>query len=976
MAENLALLLTDVVDSTQLNEQLGDDVMGALWAAHDQAARELMRAWRGKEVGRSDGFLLLFALVSDAVGFAMAYQRALTSLAVPLKARVGVHWGPVALRQNSSRDTAQGATPFEIDGVALPAAARVMSAATGGQTLLSGVALHALGPTPLRTLSHGQWRLKGLTEVIELFEIGDEHAPFTPPPDSAKAYRVVLADGTWKPARELPNNLPAERDIFIGRLEALQALADHLDLGARLVTLLGMGGIGKTRLAQRYARTWLGDYSGGAWFCDLSAARSLDGIVHAVAKGLDVPLGKADPVQQLGAAIAGRGPCLVILDNFEQVARHAEETLGAWLEKAPEAKFIATSREVLGIVGEQAMVLAPLKSDEAVQMFRQRVGAAGAHSAIAVFDPHDEAAVGPLIELLDRLPLAIELAAARARVMSPGLLLQRMGERLTLLTSRGGRHDRQATLRAALDWSWDLLSLQEQSALAQLSVFVGGFKLAAAEQVVDLAATAGSNAVVDVVQALAEKSLIRHQAADRFALLGLVQEYAAEHLCTAGRYPGSGPAALAQAHARHCAFFSALKPADAMADGCADLDNLVAATRRACLSGMGSAAVGALESAWVALKLRGPFRVGVELAALVRAMPGLDVACQARIDRVAGWALKASGRVAEAAACFSAALVAARAAGDRACEGHVVGHLGDLHVNEGRMDIGKIELQSALAIARELGDGGLVCEALAGLGRLSGHLGNLVESRAHYEAALSAARLAGDRRWEGGALGNLGVLCANQGKTEEAQAFYGLALAAARELGDRQWEGNTLCNLGLLHHVQGTQGPAESELNLALAIARELGYVRLECVVLCNLGMVVEAMARPDHAAAHYESALKVARVLGDRRSEGQVLGYLGLLHARQGRFKQGRQLLEVGQSRLEEVADRLHLALLLCSRAQCDALAGDLAAANAAWAEAQSIADQIGAEPGSEIFVSLEKSRAIIGLPSTPIDAAQGLRP
>jgi class 3 adenylate cyclase len=291
MSDTFALLLTDIVDSTRLNDELGDAVMAPLWAAHDSAARELVRAWRGREIGRSDGFLLLFEQAADALGFALAYHRRLATLEVPLRSRVGLHVGPVTLRLNAQADQAQGATPFEVDGIALPVAARVMAAAAAGQTLLSAAAVQALGPGPQALLSHGHWRLKGVSEPVELFEVGDPGAPFAPPEDSAKAYRVVQVGGTWMPVRELPNSLPAERDSFVGRQDALQALARCFDDGTRLVTLLGIGGIGKTRLALRHARGWLGDYPGGAWFCDLSAARSVDGIVHAVAQGLEVPLG-------------------------------------------------------------------------------------------------------------------------------------------------------------------------------------------------------------------------------------------------------------------------------------------------------------------------------------------------------------------------------------------------------------------------------------------------------------------------------------------------------------------------------------------------------------------------------------------------------------------------------------------------------------------------------------------------------------
>jgi class 3 adenylate cyclase len=311
-----AVLLTDVVDSTQLSLRVGDAAMAKLWAAHDRAARDLLPVWHGREIDKTDGMLLLFDTASDAVGYALAYQHALSQLPLPLKARAGLHVGFVTLRENSPSDVSRGAKPIEVEGVAKATAARVMSTAMGGQILLSADARQSLSAGKLPLQSHGHWRLKGLDEPIELFEIGDEGAPLFPPPDSDKAYRVVRQDDLWLPVREIRHSLPAEGDTFIGRTEALIDLSRRIQSGARLVSVLGVGGTGKTRVAMRYGRSWLGEFPGGVWFCDLAPARSIDEIAIAVAQGLDIPLGSDDPVAQIGNAIVGRGSCLLILGQF------------------------------------------------------------------------------------------------------------------------------------------------------------------------------------------------------------------------------------------------------------------------------------------------------------------------------------------------------------------------------------------------------------------------------------------------------------------------------------------------------------------------------------------------------------------------------------------------------------------------------------------------------------------------------------
>ena len=953
-----ALLLTDVVDSTRLTERLKHDAAAALWSAHDRLARDLIPKWRGREIDKTDGMLVLFDAVEDAVGYALAYHQALRESDLGIRARAGIHVGPVSLRANPASDVARGAKPIEVDGIALPMVARIMSIAGGGQTLLSADARRALGALPLRIQSHGQWLLHGIAQPVELFEIADDDAPFTAPADGAKAYRVVRQGEIWQPVRELRHSLPAERDSFVGRHDVLELLAGKIESGARLVSVLGMGGVGKTRLVTRFAWTRRVDYPGGVWFCDLSQARSMDGILFAVAQGLEVPLGQADPVVQLGQAIAGRGKCLVVVDNFEQVARLAEDSLGRWLERAPHAQFIVTTREVLGIVGEEIVAVPPLDREDAVELFLKRAGAARSGYAPG---EDDLSAIEQLVKVLDCLPLGIELAAARVRVMKPRALLARMKDRFDALLAHAGRRDRQATLRAAFDWSWELLSEAEKSTLARLSVFEGGFTIDSASAVVHSNDAPDAPSIIDLVQWLVDKSFVRQVGDERFDLLESVREYAAQHLRTAGRFPHSGSGCDAETRSRHWRYFAALDEDSAVANRCAELSNLVAACRSAAAAGDGPSAVGCLVAAWTALRLTGPYRAGVELAATVERIGTLDDRDIARVHWVAGNALEVLGEVEAARPHLERGIASAARANDLESMVRLLVVLGNRQTLSGESTAASASLNEAYELSQKAGDDSLQAVALNALGRSMDHQSHFAQARRYYEKALAIAQARRDRRMEGGLLGNLGSLHHALGELDEARTHYEQALSIASEVGDRRQEGNGRCNLGLLLQEQDKPVEARVQFQMALAAAREMGYTRLEYIVRCNLGILLTAEGKVAEASQHLEQAVKEAMAASDRHSEGQFRGYLALALARQGLLQEARDSLDRGERLLAASADRLSYALLLCDRAEIEALAGYASAAEEARKRAQRIADDIDCGPDSEL------SRRLLAISTAP---------
>jgi predicted ATPase/class 3 adenylate cyclase len=973
-----ALLLSDVVDSTRLVERLGDVRAAEVWASHDRRARMILARHRGREIDRTDGFFLLFDEVADAASYAIAYHEALVDLT--FRARVGIHAGEVTLRENTAEDIARGAKPLEVEGLAKPLAARVMALACGGQTLMSAAAREALAaalPEVGEIESHGHYRLKGVEEPIEIFELGMRRtSPFSPPPDVDKAYRVVFAGDLWRPAREVRHNLPAERDSFVGRTSELRALAARLDAGARMVTVLGPGGTGKTRIVRRYGWAWLGDWPGGVYFCDLSEARSLDGIFFAVASALEVPLGKDDPAVQLGHAIAGRGRCLIIADNFEQVVPHAPATLGCWLDRAPEAAFVVTSRERLQLQGEEIFPVEPLPlAMDAIDLF---VARARAQKPDFVLGAGNRAAVAEVVRLLDGLPLAIELAAARVRVLSPAQMVERMRDRFELLAGARGAAARQATLRGAIDWSWDLLSPWEKTAFAQCSTFDGGFTLEAAEAVLDLSPWPQAPPAIDVVQALADKSLLRTwipTAQSRydieepyFGMYLSIHEYAAEKLEASGQ-PTSRLAE--ERHGRYFAGFGTQDSVEALSlrggvkrrrELSLEFGNLVAACRRAARRADGAQAVATYQAIWEVLDLQGPCTLGTDLGSQVLALDTLDASQRAAALQARATALRRAGRSEEAATGYEQALVLSRGVGNRYREASILITLGNLRRDQGRMDEARTHLEAALAIAREVGNRRLEGNVIGNLGIVHAVQGRPEEARSHFERALAIHREVGNRRIEGIDTSNLGNVCREQGRLEEAGAHYQQALAIHREVGNRRDEGIVIGNLGLLCGDQGRLDEARERCEGALAIGREVGDRVFEGVILGALSNVLREQGRMEEALVHCDQALAIHRAVGNRRAEGAELGRLGRLLAAQGRIGEARDALRRGEALLREVGDQLGLAILLCESGHTELAVNDVDAARAALAGAESVARAMGLGPQSEAARAMASLRATLG--------------
>jgi len=758
----------------------------------------------------------------------------------------------------------------------------------------------------------------------------------------------------WSPppaVRQHATNLGREPDPFVGREDELETLGAALERPG-LVTLKGPAGIGKSRLADAAARRWRARTGGQAWRCELSEARTLEGLLFTVASALDVPISRGDAdtlVTQLGNAIAGRAReessgVVLILDNFEHLAALGP-TLARWMALAPEARLVVTSRQPLGVDGERLITLGPLAPTDARELLVTRAHQRG--SAVGGDPSLDE-----LVSRLDGLPLALELAAGRLGVLSVQDVLSRLG--LSLLRSDSdGRH---GTLRAALDWSWELLDDTERGALAQLSVFAGGFTLEAAEAVLDLAGASDDRpGVMALVQSLVDKSLVHplslgaelsaRRTEPRFGLYSSLHEYAAARLREFGE-----PAAIEGRHGRYYAGFGSDEALEMLfIDGGgarlwalhAELDNLRVAHRRARSRGDRRVVVRTAFAAFDVLKRQGPIATAMAMledAVAVTEADGNPPWERGRLERLLGELKRIRGQMEESEAHYETALRLSRVAGDRLSEGFARGYLGVLAHLQGRPEEASEHYAIALSIQREAGHRRGEAYTLLNRGNLLSDQGEIEEARSHYKASLAIHRARGDRQGEAQNLATLGILHAQQGEFDEAEVYFEGALLGNREAGDRLGEGLSLTNLGILHRHQGKLELSQANYADALTIHQEAGHRRSEAIALLNIGVTCAGLGRTDEAMAHYTASLAINRSLNSNSEVSHVLVNLGSLHFNEGRYEEALSYFEETLTIQRALGGHLGLCHVLAHIGRVHFRQGRLDLARAALAEAEAI--------------------------------------
>ena len=756
-AGTVTFLFTDVESSTRLLHELGDEAYAEALAEHRRALREAFARHGGVEVDtQGDAFFYAFPTAPGAIAAAADGRQAL--VVGPIRVRIGLHTG----------------TPLLSDegyvGADVHRAARIAAVAHGGQVVVSAATAALSHTEGLRDL--GEHRLKDLSAPERLYQLGDEEFP---------------------PLRSLyRTNLPVPPTPFLGRERELSEVIELLHDGARLLTLTGAGGSGKTRLALQSAGAVSEAFPDGVYWVPLAPLRDPELVLDAAAKSLDAE----DVVRHIADK-----RLLLYFDNFEHLlaaSTDVAELVGA----CPNLKVLVTSREPMHLSGEQEYAVPPFVHQEGVGFFMAR-----ARAVDPAFEAHP--AVAEICSRLDNLPLALELAAARVKALPPEQLLERLEQRLPLLT--GGPRDlpeRQRTLRAAIAWSYDLLDEDAQRAFRGLGVFVGGCTLAAAEEV--------AGADLELLQSLLDKSLLR-RTQDRYWLLETIREFALEQLREAGEYD-----AVAR---RHFDFFAALAESAHLAADADDspqpdrvikeADDLRAAIDWAAAAGEVERATSltvSLEQFWVASS---PHEGARRLAVLLEHADELPPLLRARALRARGGSTFIVGDYAEGARWHKAALAAFRELGDDARTAHVLLRQAIDAWHSGDLGRAKALAEESRALHSSTRD---EAEALYVLGNVAFTEGRGEEALELLSRSADLSGQVGLRWFQEGALLNYAEYALELGRLDEALAPAREVVETAHSMHDRR---HVVFGLALLAWLAVERGELEHAGRLWGAVEAE-----------------------------------------------------------------------------------------------------------------------------------------------------------
>lgn len=934
----VTFLFTDIAGSTQRWER-DAEAMHALLARHDTLLGTAIDVHGGvvfKTVG--DAFYAAFTNAPAALNAALAAQRALHaedwSGDEPLRVRMALHTGSVE---------AQNGDYF---GRPLNRIARLLSAGHGGQTLVSGVTEELIRdslPPGISLRDMGEARLKDLLRSEHIFQVVAPDLPNEFPP-----LKTLDAQRT---------NLPAQANMLVGReREAMEVVALLQRDDVRLVTLTGPGGTGKTRLGLQAAAECLDFFPDGVYFVPLADVVDPARVLSQTAETLGITESGGQPlVARLSTALREQR-VLLVLDNFEQVTE-AGPAIGQLLAAAPDLKVLATSRAALHIYGEREYPVPPLplpdrrrsaSVEQAMQYESVRLFVARAQEVKADFalTPANAKSIVEICYRLDGLPLAIELAAAWIKLLTPQALLQRFTHTLQVLT--GGARDlpaRQQTLRGAIDWSYTTLGAEEQALFARMAVFAGGGTLTAIETICGAPHDLKME-IIGGLSSLADKSLLRHvenlEGEPRFAMLGTIREYAQERLEARGEL-------VAMRHARTMYYLSLAEEAETYLAGATqgawlarleeEHDNVRVSIRNALEAREYETAVRLVAAFWRFWSIRGYLTEGRHWMeqALAQAESVQPLVRAKALDGL-GALMRAQGEHAAAQQRYEESLTIRRGLGHQAGIAHSLSNLAGMARDQGDFEAAQRLYEECLAIRRATGDTEAVTRTLINLGILAQRQGDSTSAHARYEESLAIGRKEGHQQAVAHALMNLGVVAQQRGDFAAARTHYEESLAAGRATGDTATVGFALNNLGAVAKQQGDFAAARAFYEQSLVLRRELGDMRAIAFSLTNLGMIAGQQGDYVAARAHYNEALALRRELGDPRALPFSLNNLAFAARQQGDLAAARAAYLESLSLSQQLDDMHGIIEALEGLAALAGMEGDGAHAARIWSAIETL--------------------------------------
>ncbi|HEX8010766.1 MAG TPA: tetratricopeptide repeat protein [Casimicrobiaceae bacterium] len=902
--ELTTLLFTDIEGSTRLWEQEGARMSRAL-AAHDALSRKAVEEHGGVIVKMTgDGMYAAFGDALAALHATATLQQSLDALAaddhVALRVRAGLHAGLVERRDQ------------DLFGSPVNRAARIMKAAHGGQILVSQAVVDQVRdrlPPSISLRDLGAVRLRDLATSEHVYQL---------------VHPGLRADfPALRSLEATPNNLPQQVTSFVGRERELAEAKRLLD-GTRLLTLLGMGGLGKTRLALQIGADVLEKHPDGVWFVDLAPLRDESLVPNAAAQVLGIREEPGKPLEQTLCAHLKDHKALLVLDNCEHLVAACAKLADALLQAAPEARILATSREALHIRGEQTYPVLPLAvpdgkagaetilRSEAVQLFVER---AQLQKPDFTVTERNAPAVAEICARLDGIPLALELAAARLRSLSVADINARLNDRFKLLT--GGSRvalERQQTLRALVGWSYDLLQESEKIVLERLSVFAGGFDLDAAEAVCGADPIARED-VLDIVTSLVEKSLVMIEQeieGSRYGLLETIKEFAREHL--ASRY----------------GLLGTIK--EFASERLKERDDAAATAKRHC------------DYFFEFAKTTNRKLLGAEQAEWIRR-------AEADLDNLrAAIALALSGVEPVIAVKFEVALMRFRTLRGYSTEG-------------------RNNVRAALLLPGVQEPNFFRAHALYVGGVLATNQSDYTEATKMLTECLAIRRTLGNPRETAATLSTLATLHLQQDHTVEARQYDEEAITIFRELQDRMGEAIGLANLGEISVRQADDEAARKLFEEGLAIARSIQHQELESECERALGDIALRSGNAQAARSRFERSLVICRNAQDRRGEAITLSCLGRADAASGELEAARRRLSQALPALQAFDMNSEILDCLDDCAAVLRIGGRLETAAGLCAAATALREAIGLPRSSrreaQMQSQLEALKAALGEPA-----------